>query len=72
MAGISKNVLAALLILSIMVSALGTWAALSSLAGNQIPVSGEDGSSASGRVTVYVTPPPVETEGKVLVEVVES
>ena len=58
MAQTSKNVLAALLIVTIIISVFGTWTALSSLVPYQGVPQAEDISTASARVSVdyMVTP----------------
>ena len=79
MAQISKNILAALLILTIVVSVFGTINAMNSLSNyQQIPLSGTDDlSQSSAEVTVYVKPPPkappspVSITGEVFVNLVE-
>ena len=69
---ISKNVMATLLIITILISVVGTWAAISSLmAYREVPVA-EGTPEASGKVSVYVLPPPAEATGKVTVTVLPS
>ena len=77
MAHTSKNVLAVLLILTVIISLVGTLTVLSSLFPYQeVPVS--DMSQASGEVTVYLLPPeppvgpPVETTGEVTLNLITS
>lgn len=68
----SKNILAVLLIITIMVSVIGTMAAISSLLPKKpVPVV-EDLSVTSGKVSVYLQETPIELTGKVTVNLVED
>ena len=74
MAQISKNLIAVLLIATILISVAGTWIALSSLnpaTYEEVTSAKEDLDQATGRVSVYVTRP-AELTGRVTVNVVES
>jgi len=70
---IPKNVVAVLLLVTILVSVIGTWAALSTLTPTtfQRAPTPMDTSQVTGKVTVYVMPPPPEATGEVIVDVVE-
>lgn len=72
----SKNVLAALLIVTIIISVVGTLTALSSLTPYEdVLIAERDLSETAGKVSVYVLPPPVEPvvmTGKVTVNVATS
>ena len=73
-----KNAIAAILIVTILISVLGTWAALSSLAGTGTGYRGtpvkEDTSKASGRVALDLRPPPAPAiaTGEVALNLIES
>ncbi len=67
MAQSTKNLLAILLLITMIISFMGTLAAISSLINyRQVPVSADTGQSV-GKVSVYVTPAPPEVTGKVTV-----
>jgi len=67
----SKNLLAVLLIVSVIISIVGTIAAINTLGTYKVaPVKQVDQSGATGKVSVFVPPQPVDTTGKVLVNVV--
>ncbi len=67
MANSTKNMLAILLIITMIVSMIGTMAAISSLLPKQpVPVV-EDLSTSTGKVSVYLEPAPIVTTGKVTV-----
>ncbi len=69
MAQTSKNVLAVLLVVTMLVSLIGTMAALTSLTYKEVPVSQENPGQTDGKVSVYLLPSPVDTAGKVSVNV---
>ena len=70
MARISKNIMAALLIITMLISVIGTWAAINSMIPyEELPVAKEPTPVTSGKVSVYVLPPPPEITGKVTVNV---
>jgi len=69
----TKNMLALLLIITLVISFVGTLAAIMSLsAQNVVPVSGSSPQLATGRVSVYIPQPPVSRVGEVLVNVLPS
>ena len=71
MADSTKNLLAILLLITMIVSIFGTMAAISSLLPKQsVPVV-KDLSQSTGKVSVYLEEPPIETTGKVTVNVIE-
>ena len=72
MADIDKNVLAALLVITIVISVFGTWITLSSMVSyEEIPAAEEFTNSRTGRVRVVAWSPPVsEVAGKVAVNLV--
>ena len=73
MALISKNIMAALLLITIIISAVGTWAAISSLAPyEEVPVVIEPNPVTGGRVSAYVRGPPPVLTGEVTVNVLPS
>jgi hypothetical protein len=60
----SKSLLAILLLLSIMISLLGSWAAISSLSSfAPVPVS-QQPQGGTGKVSVFVEPPDADYEKK--------
>ncbi|UCD03358.1 MAG: hypothetical protein JSV63_01845 [Candidatus Aenigmatarchaeota archaeon] len=64
-----------LLVITLIISFIGTLAAISSFTYRDIPVVEKDLSQTSGKVSVYVLPPPpppAETTGKVSVYVLPS
>ena len=65
----TKNMLAVLLIITIIISFMGTLAAITSLTKYKTASVYQDKTEVDGKVSVYVIPPPVETEGKVAVTV---
>jgi hypothetical protein len=74
MAGANRNVLAVLVVMTMVISLIGTVAAIAILSGyggyRQMHVSAGSLNEGSGRVSVYMEPPPVT--GKVTVNVVSS
>ncbi len=73
---IAKNAIAAILIVTILISMIGTWAALSSMNGNgyrEAPIK-QDTSKASGKVSLDLVPPPAPAvaTGEVALNLVES
>jgi len=76
MTDVSKNTLAILMIITIMISFIGLWAAFASISQfNKAPTETKDGTISSARVAVTVTgpSPPPEPDfatGKVYVTVV--
>jgi len=73
---IPKNAIAAILIVTILISVLGTWAALTSLAGTgyrEVPVN-KNTPTATGRVALDLRPPPAPAiaTGEVSLNLVES
>jgi hypothetical protein len=72
MGSTSRNILAVLLVLTMIISLVGTLAALSSLVSegySTVPVGGGQ-SQSTGKVSVYL--PPDETAGRVTVNVLPS
>ena len=74
MAVVSKNLIAVLLIITILISVAGTWIALSSLnpaTYEEVTSAKEDLDQTTGRVSVHVIRP-AQLTGRVTVNVVES
>ena len=70
---VSKNILSALLFVTIMISLLGTWIAISAIISQQeVPVTAGDRTLASGRVAVYVMPEPAKATGKVVLNLEDT
>jgi hypothetical protein len=72
MASASRNVLAVLLAITMIVSLVGTMAAIAVISGyggyQKVPVSsGNPDGGSSGKVSVYLTPEPAPVTGKVTV-----
>lgn len=76
MAQSSKNLLAVLLIVTMIISLMGTITAISVLMSyggySNVPVSLDKPEEASGRVTVYLASPPADATAKVAVTVSPS
>ena len=68
----SKSVIFVLLFITLIISFIGTLAAISSFTYREVPVFQEENTQSSGKVSVYVVPPPVEITGKVSVNVLPS
>jgi hypothetical protein len=65
MAHSTKNLLAVLLLITMIISVIGTLAAISALIPRQPAPVVKDLSQASGKVSVYLEEHPVESTGKV-------
>jgi len=73
MAKVSKNILSILLVITLLISAFGTWKALMILMSNDFSqaATSQGNPAASGKVHVNLLPTPPEATGKVIVNVVE-
>jgi hypothetical protein len=68
MAGVSRNVLAVLIAVTMIFSLVGTMAAIAVISGySQVPVGTGTQGGGSGKVAVYLNPEPAPVTGKVAV-----
>lgn len=71
---ISRNLMAVLLLITILMTTIGTWAALISLSEMEytdVPTEPIDPTAQTGRVSVYLVPPPMSLTGNVSLNLID-